>query len=171
MEARKVVLPQNRTLEGPGLVILWYHLGTIPVPCPHHTNSVPIWGVQHSRQQAWNARFKTKRFRLTYRRVEGWLTWSAIPAQNWMPGRRKQGSSCGGYLGGESSQCFQDRLARTPRITGELSEQRQRLLPTGRKRRQEGIVERHRLWESVLEGKRATQWWHRVEQGRARFLG
>ena len=53
-------MSQNGTLEGLGGAFLWYHPGTIPVPYPHHANTVPVLGVQDTRKPAGTAGFLTK---------------------------------------------------------------------------------------------------------------
>ena len=49
---------KTRHLRGAWGVFLWYHLGTIwvpsrtmPPPCPHNANTVPVRGVQDTRKQ------------------------------------------------------------------------------------------------------------------------
>src|ERR1022692_4073473 len=80
-----------------------------------------------------------------------------------LPGWTSNNRSQGLRLSGERSQRFQNRLARTGLVGGELAEQRQCLFPAGRKRRQQGVVERRGFGEPVLEGQSATQRWHGLE--------
>ena len=50
---------KTRHLRGAWGVFLWYHLGTIPVPCPHHapTTLIPCqFGVSKTLESRWKLR-------------------------------------------------------------------------------------------------------------------
>src|ERR1035441_7373492 len=81
-----------------------YHLGTIPVPCPHHapTTLIPCqFGVSKTLESRWKLRgFGGSDLDW---RSGGWGSvchcWSLVLVRTWMPGRREKRPDRPGFSG------------------------------------------------------------------------